>query len=147
MGTVTPRLVVSDGLAALAFYERAFGAERVGEVLSGPDGAVIHAEVRIGDSIVMITADGGDGAPARSPDALGGLVTSVMALYWENVDEAWDRAITAGAEVVHPLDDHIYGERGGRLRDPFGQQWMMSQRTEVVSMEEINRRAASPSGS
>jgi PhnB protein len=58
------------------------------------------------------------------------------------VDAAWDRAIAAGAEVIYPLDDQFYGERGGRLRDPFGQQWMMSQRTEDVSAEEMSRRAA-----
>jgi len=56
------------------------------------------------------------------------LVTAIMATYWENVDEAWDRAVSAGAQIIFPLEDHFYGERGGRLRDPFGQQWMLSQR-------------------
>jgi PhnB protein len=103
---------------------------------------VIHAEIRIGDSAVMITAEAGDGGPARSPQALGDVTSVNMATYWEDVDTAWERAIAAGAEIVYPLDDHFYGERGGRLRDPFGHEWMLSQRIEMVSMEEIQRRAA-----
>jgi uncharacterized glyoxalase superfamily protein PhnB len=70
-----------------------------------------------------------------------------MATYWEDVDAAWKRAVDAGAEVVYPLADHFYGERGGRLSDPFGQQWMLSQRIEEVSPEELHRRAASLFGS
>lgn len=89
----------------------------------------------------MITGDAVDG-PARSPQRLGGTVTCVMALYWEDVDTAWERAVAAGAEVIYPLEDQFYGERGGRLRDPFGQQWMMSQHIEDVTAEEMTRRAA-----
>jgi PhnB protein len=140
--TLTPRLVVRDGAAAIGFYRQAFGAQEIGERFVGRDGEVIHAEVKIGDSIVMVTDDVGNGAPARSPDANVGVVTAIMALYWENVDAAWERAVAAGAEVIYPLDDQFYGERGGRLRDPFGQQWMMSQHIEDVSHEEMNRRAA-----
>jgi PhnB protein len=139
--TVTPRLVVRDGAAAIAFYGRAFGAEELGDRFTGPDGELIHAEIQIGDSVVMITGDAADG-PVRSPEHLGGMVTCVMSLYWENVDAAWERAVSAGAEVIYPLEDQFYGERGGRLRDPFGQQWMMSQHIEDVSAEEMSRRAA-----
>jgi PhnB protein len=140
--TVTPRLVVSDGAAAIEFYGRAFGAEQVGERFTGPDGALIHAELRIGDSMVMITQEGADSeAPARSPSSLGGVVSAIMATYWGDVDAAWDRALAAGAEVVYPLADQFYGERGGRLRDPYGQQWMLSQHIEDVSHEEMVRRA------
>jgi len=64
-----------------------------------------------------------------------------MATYWENVDVVWERALDAGAEVIYPLADQFYGERGGRLRDPYGQQWMLSQRTEDLTHEEIARRA------
>ena len=67
-------------------------------------------------------------APARSPLSLGGVVTAIMATYWPDVDAAWARALAAGAEVIYPLADQFYGERSGRLRDPFGQQWMLSQR-------------------
>jgi PhnB protein len=143
LGTVTPRLVVSDGAAAIDFYRAAFGARELGERFSGPDGKLIHAELRIGDSALMITQDeGGPDAPARSPAALGGIVSAIMATYWENVDAAWERALAAGAEVIYPLADQFYGDRGGRLRDPFGHQWMLSQRLEAVSPEELKRRAA-----
>jgi PhnB protein len=141
--TVTPRLVVADGAAAIEFYRDAFGAEELGESFTDPDGRVIHAEIRIGDSVVMITEDAGDAsALARSPRSLGGIVSAIMATFWNDVDAAWERAVAAGAEVVHPLADQFYGERGGRLRDPFGQQWMLSQHIEDVSPEEMNRRAA-----
>lgn len=140
--TVTPRLVVPEGGAAIDFYREAFGAEEIGERFTGPGGEVIHAELRIGDSVVMITEESENGAPAGAPDPLGGRVTAIMATYWESVDAAWQRAIDAGAEVLYPLADHFYGERGGRLRDPFGQQWMLSQRIELVSPAEIERRAA-----
>ena len=140
--TITPRLVVRDGNAAIDFYKVAFGAEELGERFSGPDGELIHAEVRIGDSVVMISDEGGDGAPARSPQSLGEVVTTILATYWEDVDAAWERACAAGAEVVYPLEDQFYGERGGRLRDPFGHQWMLSQHTEDLSAGEMERRAA-----
>jgi PhnB protein len=140
--TVTPRLVVRNGAAAIEFYGKAFGAEELGERFTGPGGEVIHAEVRIGDSVVMISEESDEDAPAKSPESLGGVVSAIMALYWENVDAAWDRAVTAGAEIIFPLADQFYGERGGRLRDPFGQQWMMSQHIEDVSHDEMNRRAA-----
>lgn len=90
----------------------------------------------------MISDEGENGAPARSPESLGGVVSAIMATYWEDVDTAWERALAAGAEVVYQLEDQFYGERGGRLRDPFGQQWMLSQRIEEVSREEMDRRAA-----
>ena len=88
--TVTPRLVVADGGAAIAFYGQAFGAEEVGERFTGPGGELIHAEIRIGDSVVMITEDAVDG-PVSSPGRLGGMVTCVMALYWQDVGTAWER--------------------------------------------------------
>ena len=80
--TVTPRLVVRDGAAAIVFYGRAFGAEELGDRFTGPDGELIHAEIQIGDSVVMITEDAADG-PVRSPERLGGMVSCVMSLYWE----------------------------------------------------------------
>jgi PhnB protein len=141
--TVTPRLVVRDGAAAIDFYRDAFGAIELGERFTGPHGELIHAEVRIGDSVVMISDEGEDGAPARAPESLGGVVSAIMATYWEDIDAVWARALAAGAEVVYPLADQFYGDRGGRLRDPFGQQWMLSQRIENVSREEMERRAAS----
>jgi PhnB protein len=123
--TVTPRLIVSDGADAIAFYVAAFEAQEIGERVVGPQGEVIHAEVRIGDSVVMITQElGVADAPSKSQEDS---VTAIMVTYWENVDVVWDRAVGAGADIIFPLADHFYGERGGRLRDPFGQQWMVSQ--------------------
>jgi PhnB protein len=136
--TVTLRLIVSDGAAAIEFYVRAFGAEEVGERFTGPGGELIHAEVRIGDSVVMLT---GESDEARSPTSAG-TVTAILATYWEDVDAAWERALEAGAEVIYPLADQFYGERGGRLRDPFGHQWMLSQVIEDVPPEEMERRGA-----
>jgi PhnB protein len=128
--TVTPRLVVSDGAAAIDFYAHAFGAEEVYDRFTDPDGKVIHTEIRIGDSIVFITEETGAG---------GG---TILATYWEDVNAAWQRALAAGAEVIYPLADQFYGERAGRLGDPFGHQWMLAQHTEDLSHEEMTRRAA-----
>jgi PhnB protein len=138
--TVTPRLVVSDGQGAIDFYVDAFAAEVLGEPFTDPDGGVIHAEVRIGDSVVMITEQRTDGGATTGERASGEPVTAIMATYWPDVDTAWARAIEAGAEVMYPLADQFYGERGGRLRDPFGQQWMLSTRTEELSADELERR-------
>ncbi len=143
--TVTPRLVVHGADSAIAFYCRAFAAEEISERFSGPNGEVIHAEIRIGDSVVMITEGPGDTqAPAETDDRV---VSAIMATYWENVDAAWERAVGAGAEIIHPLTDQFYGERGGRLRDPFGQQWMMSKRIELLTPEQLDRRATDFFGS
>ncbi len=139
--TITPRLVVGDGAAAIEFYARAFGAQELGDRFTDPAGGLIHAELRIGDSVVMITEETVDADATTS--SRGRPVSAIMATYWEDVDAAWERALAAGAEVIYPLADQFYGERGGRLRDPFGQQWMMSQRIELLSGEEMERRAAS----
>jgi uncharacterized glyoxalase superfamily protein PhnB len=134
--TVTPRLSV-PGAEAIDFYARAFGAEQLGEAFSGPGGELIHVVIRIGDSVVMLT---GESDAARAPGR--GPVSAIMATYWEDVDAAWERALAAGAEVLFPLEDQFYGERGGRLRDPFGHHWMLSQVIEDVSHEEVVRRGA-----
>src|ERR1700680_3259913 len=107
--TVTARLVVRDGAAAIDFYREAFGARELGERFTGPNGELIHAEVRIGDSVVMLTDEAGNGAPAKSPESLGGAVTTIMATYWEDIDATWLRAVEAGAEIVYPLADQFYG--------------------------------------
>ncbi|MGH2443409.1 MAG: VOC family protein [Chloroflexota bacterium] len=139
--TVTPRLMVNDGDAAIDFYQRAFGAEETGGHFSSPDGTLIHAELRIGSSVVMLSgAPNEAGTTAGTSNFSAGLVTAVMATYWADVDAAWDRAVSAGAEVIFPLANQFYGERGGRLRDPFGQQWMMSQVIEHVPPEEMRLR-------
>ncbi|MBV8430944.1 MAG: VOC family protein, partial [Solirubrobacterales bacterium] len=103
---MTPRLVVDDGAAAIEFYARAFGAQEIGERFLDPAGRVIHAEVEIGDSVVMITEAGVDAeAPAQAPAPGDGVVTAIMATYWRNVDAVWERALAAGAQVIYPLAD------------------------------------------
>jgi PhnB protein len=130
--TVTPRLVVSDAAAAIDFYVAAFGAEEISDRFQMPDGTIVHVEIRIGDSVVMLT-EGGAEAPVGP---------ALLCAYWQDVDAAWERALQAGAEILYPLADHFYGERGGRLRDPFGHQWMMSMRIENVSQDEMDARLA-----
>jgi PhnB protein len=126
--TVTPRLALTDAAAAMDFYAEAFDAREVGERHCAPDGTLIHAELRIGDSIVMVTEDEG--------------YTALLCTYWPDVDAAWERATAAGAQVMHPLADQFYGERGGRLRYPFDQEWTLSARLEKLTAAEIAARAA-----
>jgi predicted enzyme related to lactoylglutathione lyase len=125
--TVTSRLALTDPVAAIDFYAKAFDACEVGERHCAPDGTLIHAELRIGDSIVMVTEDEG--------------YKALLCTYWPDVDAAWERATAAGAHVLHPLTDQFYGERGGRLKDPFDQEWMLSTRLEKLTAAEIAARA------
>jgi PhnB protein len=137
--TITPRLVFAgEASRALQFYADAFGAEILDEPFLDPDGRVVHSELRIGDSVVFLT-DEGDGEGV-APGSLGGKVTTVLAVNVPDVDRVWERAVGAGCEVIYPLADQFYGDRGGRLRDPFGHQWMLSTHIEDVSREELDRR-------
>ncbi len=145
--SVTPRLVVHDGAQAIEFYRDASAAEEIGKRFTDPNGAVIHAEIRSGDPVVMITDETGDGAPVQGPASLDGAVTAMMATYWADLYAVWERAVGAGAEVFYPLADQLYGKRGGRLRDPFGQQWMLSHRTENLTAQEMNLRTTKFLGS
>ena len=133
------RLVFDDATAAIAFYQEAFGATVSEEPYKAPDGKVVHSEVRIGGSVVFLTDEGED-RNGVAPSSAGGLVTAVMALNVPDVDTLWERAVAAGCEVVYPLADQFYGDRAGRLRDPFGHQWMLSTHMEDVDRDEIGRR-------
>lgn len=137
--TVTPRLVFDDAGAAIEFYRAAFDAEKLGEPFRGPDGKVVHAEIRIGDAVVYVT-DEGDERDGTAPSSTGGRVTAVMAINIPDVDRLWEQAVAAGCDVAYPLADQFYGDRGGRLRDPFGHQWMLSTHIEDVDREELDRR-------
>jgi PhnB protein len=137
--TVTPRLVLQNAAAAIEFYVKAFGAEMVEEPFLGPNGEVVHAEIVIGDSVVFVT-DEGDDANGVAPASVGGRVTAIMALNVPDVDALWERAVTAGCTEVYPLADQFYGDRGGRVRDPFGHQWMLSTHIEDVDRAELDRR-------
>jgi PhnB protein len=137
--TVTPYLIVNDAARAMAYYCEAFGArERMR--MASPDGKVGHAELEIGDSVIML-ADEFPEMGARSPRSIGGSPVSIL-LYVEDVDSQFSRAVAAGATVLRPVKDQFYGDRSGTLQDPFGHQWTLATHTEDVPPEEIARRAA-----
>ena len=136
--TLTPHLVVRDASQAIEFYQRAFGA-RVRSVMHGPDGkSVMHAELRIRDSILMLV----DELPAwnvLSPLSLGGTGVTIH-MYVEDVDAAFQQAVSAGATVGMPLMDTFLGDRYDKLADPFGHQWSLASRKEDLSPEDIKKR-------
>lgn len=137
MHAITPHLVVRDAARAIDFYKRAFGAEERAR-MNDPTGKVMHAEIKIGDSIIMLADEyPGMGNPAPGKD--GSPV--VLNLYSENVDALWKRATDAGATVTMPLGDQFWGDRYGQIRDPFGHAWALGQHKEDVSPDEMRRRA------
>lgn len=135
--SVTPYLMVRDGARAIAFYRYAFGAQEVMR-FNTPDGRIAHAEVKIGDSHVMLADESPDHA---GPQTLGGAGVSLM-LYVEDVDATFARALAAGATIRHPVGDRFYGDRMGTLADPFGHVWSIGTHREDVSVEEMQRRMA-----
>jgi PhnB protein len=131
---VTPYLTVRNAAQAIDFYKKAFGAEQTVR-MDSPDGKVMHAEIRIGDSVIML----GDENPqmgSNSPQTLGGTTAGLM-LYSENVDQAFDRAVKAGAKSLSPPADMFWGDRYGQLVDPFGHKWSIGQHIRDVSPEEM----------
>ena len=132
--TLTPYMTVRDAARAIEFYKQAFGAQERG-VMKGPDGKVMHAELRIGDSILML----GDEQPqfgALSPQSTGGAGMGLH-IYTEDVDSAFDRAVKAGATVEMPVTDMFWGDRYGKLVDPYGQKWSIATHKRDVSREEM----------
>ena len=136
---VTPYLAQRDCVAALAFYERAFGAVRV-MTLDMPGGKIAHAEIRIGDSILMMSDENPDWG-SKSAVTLGGSPVQLM-IYVPDVDAAFARALAAGGTQVRPVQDQFYGDRSGTLADPFGYQWTLATHVEDVSEDEAKRRMA-----
>lgn len=137
--TVTPYLVVKGAAQAIDFYKRAFGAEEVMR-MPGPDGrTVMHAEIRIGDSMIML-ADEWPGSGCDSPKTLGS-TTATLHLYVQDVDAAFKRAADAGAEILMPVSDAFWGDRYGKIKDPFGHQWGLATHKEDLTPEELDRRA------
>lgn len=137
--TVTPYLVVRDAAAALAFYAKAFGAEELFR-MPGPGGVVMHAELKIGDSIVML----GEESPqmgTSAPQTVGGTPVSLM-VYLNDVDASFSRAAQAGCTVQMPPTDMFWGDRYGKLQDPFGHHWSLATHKEDVSPEDMAKRMA-----
>ena len=137
--TATPYLIVSGAARAIEFYKKAFGATELFR-MAQPDGRIGHAEIKIGNSPIML-ADEFPEMGARSPQSLGGSAVSIL-LYVEDVDAFFHRATAAGATVRRPLADQFYGDRSCTLTDPFGHVWTFATHTEDVSPEEMQRRSA-----
>ena len=137
--SVTPYLTVNNGVGALEFYTRAFGARET-ERMPGPGGKLMHAELRIGDSVIMLSDELPGTSTCKAPTSLGGTTAAVF-LYVPNVDAAFKRAVEAGCKVLMPLADMFWGDRFGKLEDPFGNQWGMATHQEDVPPKEMGRRA------
>jgi PhnB protein len=138
--TVTPSIFVAGAAKAIDFYKKALGAEEVMRFL-GPDGKIMHAEIRIGDSTIML----GDEMPehgGKSPKSYGGTPVSFF-VYGENVDAAWKRAIDAGAKQIMPLEDQFWGDRTGCVEDPFGHRWWLAQHIKDMTKQELEAAAES----
>jgi uncharacterized glyoxalase superfamily protein PhnB len=132
--TITPYMTVRDAARAIEFYKQAFGAKEKG-VMKGPDGKIMHAELRIGDSIIML----GDEMPeygSLSPQSTGGAGMGLH-IYIEDVDTAFDRAVKAGATVEMPVADMFWGDRYGKLADPFGHKWSIGTHKADLTAQEM----------
>ena len=136
--TATPYLIVKKAAEAIEFYKRAFGATELMRLVA-PGGAVGHAEIKIGDSPIML-ADESPDEGFRSPESMSGSAVSIL-LYVEDVDACFSQATAAGAKILRPVKDQFYGDRSGTLKDPFGHVWTIATHTEDISPSEINRRA------
>ena len=136
---VAPYLIVDGGAAAIDFYCSVLGAsERMR--MPTPDGRVGHAELQLGDSIIML-ADENAEMGARGPASIGGTPVSLH-VYVEDSDAVFERAVDAGATALRPVEDRFYGDRSGQFEDPFGHRWDVSTHVEDVPPEEMSKRAA-----
>lgn len=136
--TVTPSIIVKNADAAIALYKKAFGAEEI-MCLRSPDGGVMHAEFKIGNSTIMLGGEWPDhGMKAPMPNH----ISSGLHIYVGDTDKAFQRAVDAGCKVVMPPGDMFWGDRYAKVMDPFGHQWGLATHIEDVSPEECARRAA-----
>jgi PhnB protein len=136
--TATPYLIVNGAAEAIEFYKRAFAATELLR-MADPQGRIGHAEIRVGDSVIML-ADEHHDMGYRGPRSMGGSSVSIL-LYVDDVDTIFDRALSAGATVQRPIANQFYGDRSGKLEDPFGHVWTIATHVEDVSPEEMRRRA------
>lgn len=137
--TITPYLIVKDAAKAIEFYKHAFNASEIMR-MPGPGGRIMHAELKLGDSVVML-ADEVPEMGYRAPGADGGAAVSLL-VYDPDVDATVNRAIAAGGKVTRPVADQFYGDRTGTLVDPFGHVWTVATHKEDVSHDEMTRRMA-----
>lgn len=138
--SVTPYLVIDGAPAALEFYKSVFGATELMR-MDGPNGTVAHAEIKIGNSPLMVSDEWPD-MGYRSPKAYGGSSIGIM-IYCEDADAMFAKAVAAGATVKKPLQDQFYGDRSGSVTDPWGHEWSIATHIEDVSADEIERRMKS----
>jgi uncharacterized glyoxalase superfamily protein PhnB len=136
--TVTPSITLDNASAAIDYYKRAFGAEEISRMAT-PDGRIMHAEIRLGDSILMLSDEFGQG-DTRSPKSLGG-TTANFHIYVPDVDATFAGAVQAGGTAVMPPSDMFWGDRWGLVKDPFGHSWGIATHKEDVAPEEMRRRA------
>jgi uncharacterized glyoxalase superfamily protein PhnB len=132
--TLTPFLTCREAARAIEFYKQAFGAKERG-VMKGPDGKIMHAELMIGDSIIMLSDEWPEFG-ALSPQSIGGSPMGLH-IYLDGVDAAFDRAVKAGAEVEMPVMDQFWGDRYGKLKDPFGHKWSIGTHVKDMSDDEM----------
>lgn len=138
-GTVTPYITVDGAAEAIEFYKAAFGAEEVLR-MPMPDGKLGHAEIKIGDSHIMLSDEFPE-MDKLGPNNRGGATSSLM-IYVEDADTAYAKAVAAGAIEVRPVEDQFYGDRSGWLKDPFGHEWTVGTHKEDLSEEELTERMA-----
>lgn len=139
---VTPYLICKNAEAAIDFYSRAFGAKELFRI--GGPGMVGHAELKIGNAIIMM-ADEFPDSGAVSPETVGGTPVHLM-IYVEDVDAFTEKAVSEGLEVLRPVQDQFYGDRSGQFKDPFGHVWAFATHIEDLTPEEMNERAAAAYG-
>jgi PhnB protein len=137
--TVTPSLVVRDAAKAIDFYKKALGAQELMR-MPGPDGKIMHAEFKIGDSIIFIADENPQMGNVKSPQTLGGC-TCVLNVYVPNVDELFKQAISAGGKESMPVADQFWGDRYGSFVDPFGYSWGVATHKEDLKPQEVEERA------
>lgn len=142
-GSITPYLVVNDAAGAIEFYKKAFGATELCR-MGAPGGKVGHAEIRIGNRVVML-ADEHPEVGALSPQHYGGTPVSLL-LYVEEVDKVVKGAVDLGARLQRPVQDQFYGDRSGTIFDPFGHQWTIATHKEDVTPEEMEKRMSAMAG-
>ena len=135
--SLTPYIVCKGAAQAIEFYSKVFGAEETVR-MPGPNGSVAHAEVRIGNSMLML-ADEDRERGQLSPESIGGSASSIM-FYTDDVDQVFQRAVAAGAKAEMPPADMFWGDRMGNLMDPFGHQWAIATHKEDVTPEEMQKR-------
>ena len=136
--SLTPTITVANAKKAIEFYQKAFGAKEISRA-EGPGGKLMHAEIEIGDSILMLSDSfpemGGPPAPANDAP-----IPASIHLYVENADAVWERALAAGATVTMPLADMFWGDRYGKVRDPFGHSWAIATHKEDLTPEQVKQR-------